>query len=149
MSGPDVAPAPPLTFVIFGATGDLTRRLLIPTMINMTRSGLIGDDFNILGVGIEPGGDEMLLQRLDSFLKPWAWSRTGRMLGNDCASVSHMFPATSPKTAFMTKFQVVWRMRRAPMRHSISRCRRSSLAKLPKNCPSTGLPMRPWELSVG
>jgi len=69
VSGPDVAPAPPLTFVIFGATGDLTRRLLIPTMINMTRSGLIGDDFNILGVGIEPGGDEMLLQRLDSFLE--------------------------------------------------------------------------------
>lgn len=68
MSGPDVAPAPPLTFVIFGATGDLTRRLLIPTLINMSRSGLVGDDLHILGIGIEPGGVDMLLEKLDSFL---------------------------------------------------------------------------------
>ncbi|MDR6899280.1 glucose-6-phosphate dehydrogenase [Rhizobium miluonense] len=69
MSTPDVAPAPPLTFVIFGAAGDLTRRLLIPTLINMTRSGLIGEDLHILGVGIETGGVDMLLDRLESFLK--------------------------------------------------------------------------------
>ncbi|ENN86157.1 glucose-6-phosphate 1-dehydrogenase protein [Rhizobium freirei PRF 81] len=69
MTTPDVAPAPPLTFVIFGATGDLTRRLLIPTLINMTRSGLVGEDLHILGVGIETGGVDMLLERLDAFLK--------------------------------------------------------------------------------
>ncbi|MDE1994780.1 MAG: glucose-6-phosphate dehydrogenase [Rhizobiaceae bacterium] len=68
MSGPEFAPAPPLTFVIFGATGDLTRRLLIPTLINMTRAGMVGDDLQILGVGIEAGGVDMLLGRLDSFL---------------------------------------------------------------------------------
>jgi len=69
MSTPDVAPAPPLTFVIFGAAGDLTRRLLIPTLINMTRTGLLGEDLRILGVGIEAGGVDMLLERLESFLK--------------------------------------------------------------------------------
>lgn len=69
MSDPDVAPAPPLTFVIFGAAGDLTRRLLIPTLINMTRSGLVGEDLRILGIGIETGGVDMLLERLESFLK--------------------------------------------------------------------------------
>ena len=64
----DATPAPPVTLVIFGATGDLTRRLLIPSLINLTRSGLVGDDLHILGVGIEPGDDAMLVERLDSFL---------------------------------------------------------------------------------
>jgi glucose-6-phosphate 1-dehydrogenase len=68
MSQPDAAPTPPVTLVIFGATGDLTRRLLIPSLINLTRGGLVGDDLHILGLGIEPGGTDMLLQRLDSFL---------------------------------------------------------------------------------
>ncbi len=64
----DAAPIPPATLVIFGATGDLTRRLLIPAIINLTRSGLVGDDLNILGVGIDPGDDASLVARLDSFL---------------------------------------------------------------------------------
>jgi glucose-6-phosphate 1-dehydrogenase len=62
------APTPPVTLVIFGATGDLTRRLLVPAIINLTQSGLVGDDLQILGVGIEPGDDAMLVARLDGFL---------------------------------------------------------------------------------
>jgi glucose-6-phosphate 1-dehydrogenase len=68
MTGPNVAPAPPVTLVIFGATGDLTRRLLVPTLVNMIQSKLVGDGFSVLGVGIEPGGDEMLRERLAKFL---------------------------------------------------------------------------------
>ncbi len=64
----DAHPTPPVTLVIFGATGDLTRRLLVPAIINLTRSRLVGEDLNILGVGIEPGDDEFLRQRLDAFL---------------------------------------------------------------------------------
>ncbi|MBD9446931.1 glucose-6-phosphate dehydrogenase [Rhizobium sp. RHZ01] len=64
----DAAPIPSATLVIFGATGDLTRRLLIPAIINLTRSGLVGDDLEILGVGIEAGDDASLVARLDSFL---------------------------------------------------------------------------------
>jgi glucose-6-phosphate 1-dehydrogenase len=65
----DAAPSPPVTLVIFGATGDLTRRLLVPAIINLTQSGLTGEDLRILGVGIEPGDDAMLVARLDDFLK--------------------------------------------------------------------------------
>ncbi|MBA9034091.1 glucose-6-phosphate dehydrogenase [Rhizobium leguminosarum] len=64
----DAAPTPPVTLVIFGATGDLTRRLLVPAIINLTRSRLVGDDLHILGIGIEPGDDEFLRGRLDQFL---------------------------------------------------------------------------------
>jgi glucose-6-phosphate 1-dehydrogenase len=62
-------PAPPVTLVIFGATGDLTRRLLVPAIINLTRSGLVGSSLNILGIGIEEGDDEFLRTRLEDFLR--------------------------------------------------------------------------------
>ncbi|MGO7624578.1 hypothetical protein ACC687_42680, partial [Rhizobium ruizarguesonis] len=53
---------------LFGATGDLTRRLLVPAIINLTRSRLVGEDLHILGIGIEPGDDEFLRGRLDQLL---------------------------------------------------------------------------------
>ena len=62
-----VPAAPPVTLVIFGATGDLTRRLLVPAMINMTRLGLAGEGLRILGVGIDPGDDASLQKALDDF----------------------------------------------------------------------------------
>ena len=45
-------------FVIFGGAGDLSRRLLTPALVNLTRDGLIGDDLDILVVshGPEDGG---------------------------------------------------------------------------------------------
>jgi glucose-6-phosphate 1-dehydrogenase len=63
-----VKQAPPVTLVIFGATGDLTRRLLVPAIINLTLSGLVGNSLSILGIGIEEGDDESLRRRLDEFL---------------------------------------------------------------------------------
>ncbi|MBA8879760.1 glucose-6-phosphate dehydrogenase [Phyllobacterium myrsinacearum] len=68
MSDAVIAPAPPVTLVIFGATGDLTRRLLVPTILNMTQGGLVSDSLQILGVGLEPGDDEMLRGKLEAFL---------------------------------------------------------------------------------
>ncbi|MGV8830582.1 MAG: glucose-6-phosphate dehydrogenase [Devosia sp.] len=43
-------PAPACTLVIFGAGGDLTKRLLMPALYNLVRSGLINDQTRILGV---------------------------------------------------------------------------------------------------
>ncbi len=43
--------APPCTLVIFGATGDLTKRLVMPAIYNLRRSGLLSDNFAIVGLG--------------------------------------------------------------------------------------------------
>ena len=67
MSTIRVPAAPPVTLVLFGAMGDLTRRLLMPAMINMTRLGLAGDDLHVLGVGIDAGDSETLRKALDDF----------------------------------------------------------------------------------
>lgn len=59
--------APPATLVIFGGAGDLSRRLLTPALVNLTRDGLIGDDLAILVVS--RGWDEhirdLLAEHLD------------------------------------------------------------------------------------
>ncbi len=59
--------APPVTLVIFGATGDLTRRLLMPALINMTRAGMVGDQLTVIGIGMDEGDDAMLRERIGSF----------------------------------------------------------------------------------
>jgi len=44
-------PAPPATMVIFGATGDLTKRKLFPALYNLVASGLLPDEFAVVGSG--------------------------------------------------------------------------------------------------
>ena len=41
---------PPCTLVIFGASGDLTRRLLAPAIAHLSRDGAISPDFAIIGL---------------------------------------------------------------------------------------------------
>ncbi len=42
--------APPTTLVIFGAGGDLTRRLLMPSLYNLQLAGLLDEKFEVIGV---------------------------------------------------------------------------------------------------
>jgi glucose-6-phosphate 1-dehydrogenase len=58
-------PAPPCTLVIFGATGDLTKRLLVPSLCHLRHAGLLLDHFAVLGVGRSPMTDEQFRTRLD------------------------------------------------------------------------------------
>jgi glucose-6-phosphate 1-dehydrogenase len=43
-------PAPPCVVIVFGAAGDLTKRLLVPALINLRRSRLLPEGFALLGV---------------------------------------------------------------------------------------------------
>jgi len=47
--GADPAVAPPCAMVVFGATGDLTRRKLIPALYNLAAGGHLPDAFAVLG----------------------------------------------------------------------------------------------------
>lgn len=44
------SPAPSCTLVIFGASGDLTKRLLMPSLYNLRLAGLLEDGFSVIGV---------------------------------------------------------------------------------------------------
>ena len=59
------SPAPPCTLVIFGATGDLTSRLLVPSLCHLHRSGLLPKDFAVIGVARSELSDGDFRQRLE------------------------------------------------------------------------------------
>jgi glucose-6-phosphate 1-dehydrogenase len=46
--------APPCTLVIFGAGGDLTKRLLMPAIYNLAKANLLSDKFSIIAVDRTP-----------------------------------------------------------------------------------------------
>jgi glucose-6-phosphate 1-dehydrogenase len=55
---------PPCTLVVFGVTGDLTKRLLLPALRNLRRDGLLPDDFKLVGIASRDIGDEGLRKHL-------------------------------------------------------------------------------------
>ena len=80
-STPKAAPAaagpaaPPAVMVIFGAHGDLAKRLLVPALYNLARAGRLDDRFRILGVDHNPDDDAGFAKGLGDFLRDLARDR--------------------------------------------------------------------------
>ncbi len=66
MSQPPKAPA--ATLVVFGATGDLAKRLLAPALVNLSQAGLLDDDFKLVGVGRSAADKHELRDALGEFV---------------------------------------------------------------------------------
>ena len=56
--------AGPCVIVIFGASGDLMKRKLLPSLCNLIASGLLTEDFAIIGVGRKEWSDEDFRQQM-------------------------------------------------------------------------------------
>jgi glucose-6-phosphate 1-dehydrogenase len=61
--------APPVNLFLFGAHGDLVKRLLIPSLYNLTRDGLLGDALHIIGVDHNKVSDEAYRDKLAEFMQ--------------------------------------------------------------------------------
>src|ERR1041385_3272924 len=59
-------------FVIFGAAGDLTRRLLMPALYNLRRSKLLPDGFKIIGIARGEKSDESFRHEFDDSMRDFA-----------------------------------------------------------------------------
>ena len=73
----DVAePLPgPTTLVIFGATGDLAARKLLPAIYNLGLGGLLPERFEVIGIGRRAGDSEAFRRHAREAIA--AYSRTG------------------------------------------------------------------------
>ncbi len=60
--------APDHILIIFGASGDLTRRKLIPALLELHRQRLLPEKFAVLGVGRSPHDDESYRQMIAEHL---------------------------------------------------------------------------------
>ena len=51
-------PAPPCAMVIFGAAGDLTKRLVVPALYNLVQAGQLSNQFQLVGFDHNAGSTE-------------------------------------------------------------------------------------------
>ncbi len=78
------APAAPCVLVIFGASGDLTKRLLMPALYNLACDGLLPDRFCIVGLAMDDLTTEAFREKMAANIqqfctrkevdpKTWEW----------------------------------------------------------------------------
>src|ERR1700720_4900637 len=60
---------PPATMVIFGAGGDLTKRLVVPALYNLVRAGKLPDEFALIGVDHNEETTEQWRQSLTKMMQ--------------------------------------------------------------------------------
>jgi glucose-6-phosphate 1-dehydrogenase len=66
---PDAKPADPCVLVIFGAAGDLAKRLLIPALNNLRQARLLPDQFAVIGISRAEKDDETFRRDLGLSLR--------------------------------------------------------------------------------
>jgi glucose-6-phosphate 1-dehydrogenase len=60
--------AGPCVFVLFGASGDLTKRKLIPALFNLVQAKLLPDTFAVMGVSVDDLDVEAFRKQVSEFL---------------------------------------------------------------------------------
>ncbi len=68
----------PGILVIFGASGDLTKRKLLPALFHLEQAGLLPKKFAIVGVARRPLGDEFAADMRAGHHR--VWRRGGRAI---------------------------------------------------------------------
>ncbi|HVO58687.1 MAG TPA: glucose-6-phosphate dehydrogenase [Dongiaceae bacterium] len=73
-SNPNDAPqkASPCVMVIFGASGDLTKRKLLPALANLAKEGLLSQQFAIIGFAFDQMTSDSFRERLTNDMKEFA-----------------------------------------------------------------------------
>src|SRR4051794_37381040 len=65
----DNPPSEPCVMLIFGASGDLTKRLLVPALYNLACDGLLNDNFCVLGTAMETLSGEQFREWMTNLVK--------------------------------------------------------------------------------
>ncbi len=65
-------PGDPCTIVIFGASGDLTKRKLLPALYNLKVLKLLPANFSVIGVAVSDGNDESFREKLGEDIQQFA-----------------------------------------------------------------------------
>ncbi len=62
-------PTEPCVMLVFGASGDLTKRLLVPALYNLACDGLLSDNFALVGTALEDLSSEAFRERMTYRIK--------------------------------------------------------------------------------
>src|SRR5882672_7624279 len=95
----EAKPAGPCAFVIFGGSGDLTKRLLIPALFHLKRSHLLPEDFALIGISRAELSDEQFRNAIAAGLRELTHERIDSADWNWLASRMHYMPGDLDKPA--------------------------------------------------
>ncbi|RMQ47694.1 Glucose-6-phosphate 1-dehydrogenase [Pseudomonas cichorii] len=76
--------APATTLFLFGAHGDLVKRLLMPALYNLARDGLVDEGLHIVGVDHNAISDTDFAKKLENFIRDEA---AGKVAGEGAAAL--------------------------------------------------------------
>jgi len=65
-------PGDSCVMVIFGATGDLTQRKLLPALYNLAKAGRLSRKFAVIGAAVDPLGADTFREHLLGAIRTYA-----------------------------------------------------------------------------
>jgi glucose-6-phosphate 1-dehydrogenase len=74
---PAAPPAPACAMVIFGAAGDLTKRLVVPALYNLSNAGQLADGFRLVGFDLADKTDAAWRDGLATTMQSFVTDRSG------------------------------------------------------------------------
>jgi glucose-6-phosphate 1-dehydrogenase len=74
---PQAQPAEPCVLVIFGAAGDLTKRLLVPALHNLRKARLLPEEFAVIGIARSNKDNETFRRELGASLSEFDGGKAG------------------------------------------------------------------------
>src|SRR5260370_36496728 len=99
LNHPDVNPtAAPCVMVIFGATGDLTKRKLLPALCNLAQDKLLPDQFAIVGFATNDHTTESFRKMLGEEIPKYAPTPVDLNFWDRLAERSYYFRRHFPDT---------------------------------------------------
>lgn len=90
---------PPTVFVLYGATGDLAHRMVLPAFFQLAQHGLLPADWRLIGNGRGDVSHEDFAGRVHDSLAefgPHPDEGRGRSSGPGCASPAAASPSRTP-----------------------------------------------------
>ena len=82
-------PGDPCTIVIFGASGDLTKRKLLPALYNLKALKLLPENFAVIGVAVTDSNDELYRAKITDDIKQFATRPVDQAEWDDFAKRSY------------------------------------------------------------
>jgi len=82
----------PCTIVIFGASGDLTKRKLLPALYNLKALNLLPAKFSIIGFASTPGDDNWMREKATEDIKQFATRPFDEQVWGDFAQRTYYVP---------------------------------------------------------
>ncbi len=79
----------PVILTIFGASGDLTKRKLLPALFHLEQNGLLPEKFAIVGVARRPLGDEFAADMRDGIIRFGSVDASDPKLDNFVKKISY------------------------------------------------------------